>query len=60
MLLKVLLKSKGLKQQWLANKIGVSYVTVSNWCSGKSMPTKEHLQKISEVLEVPIKTIIKM
>jgi transcriptional regulator with XRE-family HTH domain len=58
MLLKELLKSKGLKQKWLANKIGVSEVTVSNWCAGKSVPTKTHLQKISDLLEVPVKTII--
>ncbi len=58
MLLKELLKSKGLKQKWLADKIGVSEVTVSNWCAGKSVPKKVHLQKISEILEVPVKTII--
>ena len=58
MLLKELLKAKGLKQKWLANKIGVSEVTVSNWCSGKSVPTKAHLQKISETIEVPLKTLI--
>lgn len=58
MLLKELLKSKGLKQKWLANKMGVSEVTVSNWCAGKSIPKKAHLQKLSELLEVPIKSII--
>jgi len=58
MLLKELLKSKGLKQKWLADKIGVSEVTVSHWCAGKSVPKKEHLQRISELLDVPIKTII--
>ena len=58
MLLKELLKSKGLKQKWLANKIGVSEVTGSNWCSGKSVPQKAHLQKLSEILEVPVKAII--
>jgi len=58
MLLKELLKSKGLKQNWLANKIGVSEVTVSNWCAGKSVPKKVHLQKISELLDVPLKTIV--
>ena len=58
MLLKELLKSKGLKQNWLANKIGVSEVTVSNWCAGKSVPKKAHLQKISELLDVPLKTIV--
>lgn len=58
MLLKELLKSKGIKQKWLANKMGVSEVTVSNWCSAKSVPKKEHLQKLSELLEIPIKAII--
>lgn len=57
MLLKELLISKGLKQKWLANKMGVSEVTVSSWCSGKSEPKKEHIQKLSELLEVPTKTI---
>lgn len=58
MLLKELLKSKGIKQKWLANRLGVSEVTVSNWCSGKSMPKKSHLQKLSEILEIPTKSII--
>jgi len=58
LLLKELLKSRGLKQNWLAQKIGVSKVTVSNWCSGKSMPKKEHLQRISELLDVPVKSLI--
>jgi transcriptional regulator with XRE-family HTH domain len=58
MLLKELLHSKGIKQKWLANKIGVSEVTVSNWCSAKSAPKKEHLRKLSEILEVPISSII--
>ena len=56
MLLKELLKSKGLKQKWLANKMGVSEVTVSNWCSGKNEPKMENIQKLSEFLEVPVKT----
>lgn len=59
MLLKELLHSKGIKQKWLANKIGVSEVTVSNWCSSKSAPKKEHLRKLSEVLDVPSDSIIK-
>ncbi|MCF8362392.1 MAG: helix-turn-helix transcriptional regulator [Prolixibacteraceae bacterium] len=58
MLLKELLKSKGLKQKWLAGKLGVSEVTVSNWCSAKSTPKKEHMQKLSELLNVPLKSIM--
>ncbi len=58
MLLKELLKSKGIKQKWLADKMGVSEVTVSNWCSAKSVPNKTHLQKLCELLDVPVKTIV--
>ena len=58
MLLKELLKSKGIKQKWLANKLGVSEVTISNWCTAKSVPQKVHIQKLSELLEVPLKTLI--
>jgi len=55
MLLKELLKSKGLKQKWLADKIGISEVTDSTWCSGKSVPKKVLLHKISELIDVPVK-----
>lgn len=58
MLLKELLKSKGIKQKWLAQKIGVSEVTVSIWCAGKTVPKKEHLIKLSDLLEVPMSTLI--
>ncbi len=58
MLLKELLQSKGLKQKWLANKMGVSEVTMSNWCSGKSVPAKRRLQRLSKLLDVPVKSIM--
>ena len=53
-MLKELLRSKGVKQKWLANKIGVSEVSVSNWVKGKSQPTLKNYQKISEVLNIPL------
>lgn len=56
-MLKELLKSKGVKQKWLANKIGVSEVSVSNWMKGKSEPTLKNYQKISELLNVPLKEL---
>ena len=58
MLLKELLKSRGLKQKWLANQVGVSEVTVSNWCSLKSYPNKENLTRLSEILNVSTKDLI--
>jgi len=52
--MKELLKAKGIKQKWLAQKLGVSEVTVSNWVQEKSYPSKKHLAKLSELLGVPV------
>jgi transcriptional regulator with XRE-family HTH domain len=57
MLLKEILKTKGLKQKWLAEKLGVSEVAVSNWCSGKSVPSPNNLERISQILKVSKKSI---
>ena len=57
-MLKELLKLKGVKQKWLANKIGVSEVTVSNWVKEKTLPSDKNYQKISEVLNVPLKDLM--
>lgn len=54
MLLKELLKVKGIKQNWLASKLGVSEVSVSKWVKGKSLPSQKNLEKMSELLNVPI------
>lgn len=56
-MLKDLIISKGVKQKWLATKIGVSEVTVSNWCSGKTAPNVQHLEKLSAILEVEINVL---
>lgn len=56
-MLKELFQSKGVKQKWLAQKLGVSEVTVSQWAQEKSFPTKKHLEKICEVLNVSIKDL---
>lgn len=58
-MLKELLKTKGVKQNWLASKLGVSEVTVSNWVKQKSNPSQKHLEKLSELLNVPLKELIK-
>ena len=47
MLLKELLKTKGVKQNWLASRLGVSEVTVSNWVKEKSIPSQKHLEKLT-------------
>ncbi len=57
-MLKEFLKSKGVKQKWLAQRIGVSEVTMSNWVKGKSSPTKKNLEKLSEILNVHINDLV--
>ena len=57
-MLKEILKAKGMKQNYLAKRVGVSVVTVSNWVKGKSSPSKKHLEKLSEILDVSIKDLV--
>jgi transcriptional regulator with XRE-family HTH domain len=44
---------KKMSQEELANKIGVSQVTIGKWEQGTSIK-HEYLKKLSETLEVPI------
>lgn len=57
-MLKEVIKTKGLKNKFICQKLGVSEVTVSNWVQGKSTPSKKHLEKLSQLLEVPISDIV--
>ena len=58
-MLKELIQTKGVKQKWLANKLGVSEVTVSNWMKEKSNPSKKHLEQLSQLLNIPLKDLMK-
>lgn len=53
-MLKKVLRSKGVKQKWIAEKLGVSEVTLSNWVNEKAKPTETHLKKLSELLDIPL------
>jgi len=57
MLLKDIIKSKGVKQKWIAQRLGVSEVAVSNWVKGKSVPSEKHLLRLSELLYIPFKDL---
>ena len=45
-------------QKELAKKMGISTVTCSHWCSGKSNPPLKKLVLVSEVLEVSLSELI--
>lgn len=44
----------GLNQEELAEKLGVSYMTIRRWETGKSSPKYEDLEKISEIFDIPL------
>ena len=57
-MLKEVFKSKGVKQKWLAEKMGVSEVTISNWVTKKSSPSRKNIEKLSNLLDVSINELI--
>ena len=57
--IKEVLKLKNIKQQQLADQLGVSKVTVSYWCNNQTNPSLVTLKQISIVLKVKITDLIK-
>jgi transcriptional regulator with XRE-family HTH domain len=57
MIIKDLIKSSGFKQKWIAEQLGVSEITISNWVSGKYIPSKRNREKLSKILGVSITEI---
>lgn len=56
--LKEILAEKGIKQTFIADKLGVSNTTVSLWVQGRTEPTLTNLKKLSEVLSVDVNTLV--
>ena len=57
--IKEVLKEKGIKQTWLAHKIGKSYNTVNRYVGNKNQPNLELLCSIAKILDVDVKELIK-
>lgn len=51
-------KRRGLSQEDVAQRLGVSRQTVSKWETGLSVPDSDMLISISEVLETPVSTLL--
>ena len=47
-----------MKQQELADRLGVSKVTVSYWCNNQTKPSLETLSQISKILNVKVAELI--
>lgn len=48
------LKEKGIKQTWLADKIGKSPAELNRWVKGKRTPSYNIMCRISEILDIPV------
>ena len=57
--IKEVLKEKGIKQIWLADKLGKSYNMVNCYVQNRQQPRLEVLSEIATILEVDIKELIK-
>jgi transcriptional regulator with XRE-family HTH domain len=56
--IKKVLEQKGVKQIWLAKKLGKSYNTVNSYVQNRQQPRLEVLNQIAEILDVDIKDLI--
>ena len=56
--IKVVLKEKGIKQIWLADKLGKSFNMVNAYVQNRQQPRLEVLNDIAEILDVDIKELI--
>lgn len=56
--IKDVLQEKGIKQTWLAEKLGKSFNMVNDYCNNKRQPSLEILFNISKILNVDPKDLI--
>ena len=56
--IKEVLEEKGIKQTWLAEKLGKSYNMVNGYVQNRQQPRLEILFKIADVLGVNAKDLI--
>lgn len=56
--IKEVLKNKGIKQIWLANKLGKSYNMVNGYVQNRRQPSLEDLYKIADILDVDVRKLI--
>jgi putative transcriptional regulator len=57
--IKEVLTEKGIKQTWLADKLGKSYNMVNSYCQNRRQPSVEDLFRIAELLNVTAADLLK-
>ena len=56
--IKEVLEEKGIKQIWLAEKLGKSYNMVNSYVQNRRQPSIEDLFKIASILDVEAKDLL--
>lgn len=56
---KVILAEKKKSNLWLSKQLGCAPTTVSKWCTNSSQPPLEMLMKMSKVLDVELKELVR-
>ncbi len=56
--IKHVLEEKGIKQKWLAEKLGKSFNSVNSYVQNRQQPRLEVLKEIANILQVNIKDLI--
>ncbi|MGI9527837.1 MAG: helix-turn-helix transcriptional regulator [Weeksellaceae bacterium] len=56
--IKEVLEQKGIKQTWLAEKLGKSYNMVNAYSQNRQQPRLETLMEIADILDIDVKELI--
>lgn len=56
--IKEVLEEKGIKQIWLAEKLGKSYNMVNSYVKNRRQPSIEVLVQIADILDIDIKELL--
>lgn len=56
--IKEVLEEKGIKQAWLADKLGKSFNTVNGYVQNRNQPTLEVLYDIATILNIEAKELL--
>jgi transcriptional regulator with XRE-family HTH domain len=56
--IKEVLDERGIKQTWLAEKLGKSFSTMNAYSCNRKQPTLEMLNRIADILQVSVKELI--
>ncbi|WP_375240043.1 helix-turn-helix domain-containing protein [Aurantibacter sp.] len=57
--MKEVLEDKGIKQKWLAEKLGKSYNMLNGYIQNRRQPSLEVLYKIAQILDVEPEVLLK-